>query len=191
MLKILVTGSAGNIGSRLVNHLIETGNVVYGADNMFTGKRKNVSEKAYKNFWHVDLRQRKNVEFLMRVIKPDIVFHCAKGKQEDINSITDNNLGVFLNTVASTIKSGIKRFVVISNMQNGEEGMYKINRIFIEDAIEILANEHGFEYAIIRVHSKPSEEDIQQIAKYGFAKKLANKSFNINEVNEHDKEEKN
>ncbi|HVF69365.1 MAG TPA: NAD-dependent epimerase/dehydratase family protein, partial [Xanthomonadales bacterium] len=42
MLKILVAGGAGFIGSHLCKRLIEEGNTVYCVDNLITGDKKNV-----------------------------------------------------------------------------------------------------------------------------------------------------
>ena len=38
-MKILVTGSAGFLGSHLVEHLLTDGHIVYGIDNMLTGQK--------------------------------------------------------------------------------------------------------------------------------------------------------
>lgn len=167
--KILVTGSAGLIGSHIVEYLLEKGARVYGCDNFSVGDPSNVSKEAYKNFWHIDLRQRKSVEFLMRVIKPEIVFHCAAWAHEGLsqftpNLITDNNIGIFLNVLIPFIRNGGKRFVTFSSVATyGDQvppfteetplkpvDLYGLNKMFIEDTLHILADVHNFEYTIIR-----------------------------------------
>ena len=45
-MKFLVTGGAGFIGSQIVDILIEKGNEVVIIDNLSTGKKENVHEKA-------------------------------------------------------------------------------------------------------------------------------------------------
>ena len=57
----LVTGSAGFIGSHLVENLLKLGQAVVGLDNFATGKRENlahirtaVGEAAWKNFRFIE-----------------------------------------------------------------------------------------------------------------------------------------
>ena len=51
--KCIVTGGAGFIGSHLVDRLIDYGHEVHVLDDLSTGKRENVNEKA--KFSHFDL----------------------------------------------------------------------------------------------------------------------------------------
>ena len=48
-MKILVTGSAGFLGSHLVEHLLTDGHTVYGIDNMLTGQKENVNKNDFFN----------------------------------------------------------------------------------------------------------------------------------------------
>ena len=51
MKRILVTGGAGFIGSHLCRRLVEQGEEVICADNLFTGRKQNIAELMdYKNF---------------------------------------------------------------------------------------------------------------------------------------------
>ena len=52
-MKCLVTGGAGFIGSNLVDELINQGHDVIVADNLSTGKKENINEKA--NFVKYDI----------------------------------------------------------------------------------------------------------------------------------------
>lgn len=172
MAKILVTGSAGLIGSHLVDYLIKKGNKVYGVDNLSVGSKDNITQAAYQNFWHADLRQKKTTEFLMRIIKPDIIFHCAAWAHEGLaqfspNLITENNLNIFLNTLIPAIRSGVKRFVVFSSVATyGDQeppfteetptkpvDLYGLNKVFCEEAVKILSKVHDFEYTIVRAYN--------------------------------------
>lgn len=58
-MRILVTGSAGFIGSNLVNELLEDGHRVLGIDNFYSGRRENVAAlkcEAYRVVEH-DVRE--------------------------------------------------------------------------------------------------------------------------------------
>ena len=51
MKRILVTGGAGFIGSHLCKKLVEEGNEVICADNLFTGSKRNIRALSdYDNF---------------------------------------------------------------------------------------------------------------------------------------------
>ena len=52
-MKILVTGGAGFIGSNLVDALIDKGHEVLVVDNLSTGSKDNINNKA--NFFEVDI----------------------------------------------------------------------------------------------------------------------------------------
>ena len=52
-MKILVTGSAGFLGSHLVEHLLTDGHIVYGIDNMLTGQKENINKN--HNFCEADI----------------------------------------------------------------------------------------------------------------------------------------
>jgi nucleoside-diphosphate-sugar epimerase len=80
MIKILVTGGAGNIGSSLVEQLIETEeNFVVIADNLSTGFLDRLPKK-FKEKWkfvNCDVNQFEQISILMNEEKFDYVFHFA------------------------------------------------------------------------------------------------------------------
>jgi UDP-glucose 4-epimerase len=71
--RALVTGGAGFIGSNLVDALIERGDSVEVVDNLSSGKRENVSERAQLH--ELDVREPLNGVFAD--LKPDVCFHLA------------------------------------------------------------------------------------------------------------------
>ena len=44
-MRILISGAAGFVGSHLADLLISGGHEVIGVDNLFTGRRENVTER--------------------------------------------------------------------------------------------------------------------------------------------------
>jgi len=72
--KILVSGGAGFIGSHLVDRLVEEGHQVVIADNLSTGKLRNINPAA--TFHHTDITQQSIHEVFHRE-QPEIVFHMA------------------------------------------------------------------------------------------------------------------
>ena len=76
--KVVVTGSAGFIGSNLTDNLLELGAEVIGIDNLFNGRLENL-ETAFKNkdfqFIKGDIR---DLNLLIEIVKDvDIIYHEA------------------------------------------------------------------------------------------------------------------
>lgn len=73
MKKVLVTGGAGFVGSNLVNRLIDLNIETIVIDNLSSGKRHNVNQKA--KFYNGDIINKK---LLIKISKGcDLIFHLA------------------------------------------------------------------------------------------------------------------
>ena len=76
MSKILVTGGAGFIGSHLVDALIIAGHSVVIVDNLSTGKRENINEKA--TFYHVNIAENElKLYDIFKEEQIEFVYHMA------------------------------------------------------------------------------------------------------------------
>lgn len=73
-MRVIVTGGAGFIGSHIVDRCIERGDSVWVLDNLSTGKRENVNNKARLLEYDIANFTRKFLTFFRGV---DYVFHCA------------------------------------------------------------------------------------------------------------------
>ena len=75
MKKIVITGSAGFIGSNLVDKLLNEGYFVYGIDNLITGSLDNLSHlNSNNNFEYVNHDVTKYIDIKDKI---DYVFHFA------------------------------------------------------------------------------------------------------------------
>ncbi len=72
-MKILVTGGAGFIGSHIVDLLIKRGDEVVIIDNLSTGKKEYLNQKA--KFYKADITQ--NINRIFEKEKPEILIHTA------------------------------------------------------------------------------------------------------------------
>jgi UDP-glucose 4-epimerase len=76
IMKILITGGAGFIGSAVVPELKGSGNEIYVLDNLSFGRREFI-EIADDHFFREDIRDKNAVESVLRGVNPDIVVHLA------------------------------------------------------------------------------------------------------------------
>ena len=74
-MKILVTGGAGFIGSHVADALLGSGHEVVVLDDLSTGRKQNVPERA--KFVEGDIRNAALVEKLFADFQPDVVTHQA------------------------------------------------------------------------------------------------------------------
>lgn len=119
MRKALVTGCAGFIGSHMVDFLLKKGFVVFGIDNLSTGKLEFINNhKKNKKFLFIkkDLIKDKIDSYFKKV---EIVFHFAAnadvryGIKNRFRDIEQNIIGTY-NVLEATIKHKVKIIVFAS-----------------------------------------------------------------------------
>jgi len=115
-MKCLVTGGAGFIGSNLVDELINQGHDVVVADNLSTGKKENINEKA--NFVKYDITWDNGIHNIFKGV--DVVFHTAalarvQPSIEDPIAYDEVNVGGTLKILKACVDFGVKRFIFSSS----------------------------------------------------------------------------
>jgi UDP-glucose 4-epimerase len=116
MIRVLVSGGAGFIGSHIVDALIKDGNDAVVIDNLSTGKKENLNPKA--RFYKVDIKDKK-VEDIFKKEKPDYVCHQAahidlRASVKDPIFDAENNIIGSLNILENCVKYGVKKVVFAS-----------------------------------------------------------------------------
>lgn len=155
-MKIAITGSAGLIGSNLSNMLIRMGYDVTGID-LATG---------------CDLTSEAQTDAVFEKIRPDVVYALAaeaaeaRGQASPVY-MTQNNSGIFVNTMKAAINNGAKKIIYTSSVAvygeakvpYKEDGptipkdVYGVNKLACEQMLQIMAKVHGFKYVIFRPHN--------------------------------------
>lgn len=170
--KVLITGVAGLLGSRLADWLIENVEdvVVCGIDDLSGGYKENINPNVY--FWNMNLTEHP-IENCFEVFKPDYVFHFAAYAAEGLSPFIReynyvNNLQATAKIVNECIKHDVKRLVFTSTLAvygHGYGGVfdeaqipkpidpYGVAKYGCEMDIQIAGEQHGLDWCIIRPHN--------------------------------------
>jgi UDP-glucose 4-epimerase len=170
--KILITGVAGLIGSRLADWIIENlpDYSVIGIDDLSGGYEENINPKV--KFYKMDLKD-SSLKDVFSKENPDYVFHFAAYAAEGLSPFIrqynyQNNLVATANIVNECIKHDIKRLVFTSTLAvygHGEGGIfdedqiptpidpYGVAKYACEMDIRIAGEQHNLDWCIIRPHN--------------------------------------
>jgi len=171
-MKILITGVAGLLGSRLADYIIENvPNVeVVGIDDLSGGYKENVNPKV--TFLQMNLVTHP-IDNCFEKYKFDYVFHLAAYAAEGLSPFIrqynyENNLVATARVVNQCIKHNVKRLIFTSTLAvygYGEGGIfdenqqqapidpYGVAKYGCEMDIQIAGEQHGLDWCIIRPHN--------------------------------------
>lgn len=171
-MKVLITGVAGLLGSRLADYIIENHPEVHvvGMDDLSGGYKTNVNSKV--EFWQMDLVTHP-IENAFDVHKFDYVFHLAAYAAEGLSPFIreynyKNNLVATARVINNCINHDVKRLVFTSTLAvygHGYGGIfdekqvpapidpYGVAKYGCEMDIQIAGEQHGLDWCIIRPHN--------------------------------------
>ena len=171
-MKVLITGVAGLLGSRLADWIIENKPEVevIGVDDLSGGDVENIHPKV--KFWQMNLTEHP-IENIFESHKIDYVFHFAAYAAEGLSPFIrcynyDNNLKATARIVNECIKHDVKRLVFTSTLAvygHGDGGVfnetqvpkpidpYGVAKYACEMDIQIAGEQHGLDWCIIRPHN--------------------------------------
>jgi UDP-glucose 4-epimerase len=172
-MKVLITGVAGLLGSRLADWLLE--NVpdiqIVGIDDFSGGYKENVDKRVILNTIDLATDKRLLTEIFQHE-KPEYVFHFAAYAAEALSPFIrsynyTNNLVATANVINECIRHNVKRLVFTSSMAVYGQGIppfdetsprnpidpYGIAKMACEMDIEIAGHQHGLDWCIIRPHN--------------------------------------
>jgi UDP-glucose 4-epimerase len=170
-MKVLITGVAGLLGSRLADWILDnTDCTVIGIDDLSGGYIENVDTRV--NFYKINLSNDNTLESIFETHKPDYVFHFAAYAAEGLSPFIrqfnyENNLIATTRLINQSIKHNIKRFVFTSTMavygaatppflesyQQAPIDPYGIAKYACEMDIQIAGDQHGLDWCIFRPHN--------------------------------------
>ena len=171
-MKILITGTAGLLGSRLAEWILtNTDHQVIGIDDLSGGYTENIPKGV--DFYKFNLTDLHALDGLIQNIKPDIIYHFAAYAAEGLSPFIrkynyENNLIASTNLITCSIKHNIKRFIFASSMsvygdryeppfhedlQQSPIDPYGIAKFSVEQDLKVAYEQHGLEYTIVRPHN--------------------------------------
>jgi UDP-glucose 4-epimerase len=172
MKKILITGVAGLLGSRLADWIIDNQPeyMVIGIDDLSGGYRENINPKV--KFYCLDVTHQ-TIKDIFEKEKPDYVFHFSAYAAEGLSPFIrqynyKNNLVATAQIVNECIRHNIKRLVFTSTLAvygHGYGGIfdesqipkpidpYGVAKFGCEMDIQIAGEQHGLDWCIIRPHN--------------------------------------
>ena len=170
MLKVLVTGGAGFIGSHLAEALLSRDFQVVVLDDLSGGFVENVPEGV--KFVEGSINNEALVETLFRNHRFDYVYHLAAYAAEGLSHFIkrfnyQNNLIGSVNLINASINCGVKCFVFTSSIavygsnqlpMTEElvplpEDSYGIAKLAVEQELKVCHEIFGLDYVIFRPHN--------------------------------------
>ena len=169
-MRVLITGVAGLLGSRLADHLVSHNIEVIGIDNLSGGYIENVNPKVI--FYNMDLQNTK-LRDIFEQHKPTFVYHFAAYAAEGLSPFIrtynyKNNLVSTANIINECIRHNVNRLIFTSTMAvygHGNGGVfdesqrpqpidpYGVAKYGCEMDIQIAGEQHGLDWCIIRPHN--------------------------------------
>jgi UDP-glucose 4-epimerase len=169
-MKVLVTGGAGFIGSHVADALLTAGHEVVVLDDLSTGRRVNVPDRA--SFVQGDIRDVAVVGKLFSEVKPDVVTHQAAqtsvaiSTREPLRDADVNILGS-LNILNHCVQHKVQRVVFASTggaiygeVPDGTRASedtapnplspYACSKFAVEKYLNAYAREHGLASSVLR-----------------------------------------
>lgn len=167
-MSVLVTGGAGYIGSHMTLQLVDQGDSVVVLDNLVTGVRAQVAEKA--TFIEGDISDKDLVRDILKTHKVEAVIHFAGSvvvpeSVENPLKYYSNNTAKSRDLIESCVAGGVKQFIfsstaavygVTEEASIAEDAVkdpaspYGRSKLMTEWMLEDTAHAHDFRYVALR-----------------------------------------
>lgn len=168
VMKILVTGGAGYIGSVTTELLLDQGHEVVIFDNLGRGHREAVDERA--KLIEGDLREKRQIDEAFAAVRPDAVMHFAAfalvgESMEQPELYFENNVAGGINLVDAALAVGVKKFIFSStcatygqpdkmpmteNLPQRPTNPYGESKLMLEKVLLWYQSQHGMQPVFLR-----------------------------------------
>lgn len=172
MKKILITGVAGLVGSRLAEYLVnnKTEIEITGIDDLSGGLKENIPKGI--NFRQLDINDELEIDKLFNDYQFDIVYHFAAYAAEGLSPFIrrfnyHNNIIGSATIINACIKYNVSRIIFASSIAvygNGTPPFtedtpinpidpYGVAKAAVEMDLKIAYEQHGLDYSIVRMRN--------------------------------------
>jgi len=206
---VLVTGSAGFLGSHLVDSLLFEGYNVVGIDNFFRGRRDNISKNPNLKFYEVDLTiEDSKLKKIIQRHSPDVVFHYAaingtKYFYDMPLKVFNDNINMTKNVLNSLRNSSVKKVFYASSSEVygdplvvptpedhaislnafADRDSYAASKAFGDFYVKLFSEEEGLDFVILRIFNtygpRMDNSEYGQVVPEFLRKAMENKEFMI------------
>jgi UDP-glucose 4-epimerase len=166
VVRILVTGGAGFLGSHLSENLLNRGHSVTVLDDLSTGRLERVPARA--EFFKVNINE--SIVDIARDQRPNVVIHLAAQVSvptsvlDPAHDLTLNGVGT-VRVMEAAHKSGAKKFITVSSAAvyghpadvpvtesspTLAESPYGLSKLTSEAYVRLLGKQWGLPYTVIR-----------------------------------------
>jgi len=121
MESVVVTGSAGLIGSHLCAKYLELGWIVVGVDNLIGGYESNMPDNIDFFYHNIDILDNVSLAAVFKEYSPSLVIHCAALAHEGLSvfapkTIVENIYSGTASVVSAAVAAGVKYFINTTSM---------------------------------------------------------------------------
>jgi len=171
MAKILITGTAGLLGSHFSRHMTSKGHTVFGVDNLSGGSPENLNPE--ETFLKREVAVVDELRDIFELAKPDFVYHLAAYAAVGLSPFIRrfnyvNNVVASANVVNCCVNYDVKKLVFASSMdvygssnfppytedmRPDPEDPYGIAKYTVEMDLKQASRIFGLRYSIVRPHN--------------------------------------
>ena len=148
LVKVLVTGVAGQLGYDVINELSKRGITAVGTD--IRNEEELINKASWDKYYQCDITDKNQVDLLVNNVKPDAIMHCAAWTNVDGAESSDN-------------KSLVKR-INVDGTDNLVKAAKRIGAKFLYISTDYVFNGEGTE------PWKPDDKDYAPLNYYGQTK---------------------
>lgn len=170
---VVITGSAGLIGSHLCYKFISLGFKVIGVDSLVGGYRTNMpAENRSFAYYNVDILNIKKILEIFKFYKPKLVIHCAALAHEGLSvfapkTIVENIYAGTASIASAACATGVATFINTSSMARYGEGNppfeenhkpnpidpYGLAKIHAEEHLKLMSDIYGMKVITMVPHN--------------------------------------
>jgi len=173
MKTVVITGSAGLIGSHLCYRFIKLGFKVIGIDNLIGGYASNMprQDKSFI-YYNIDILNVKKIIKIFKFYKPELVIHCAALAHEGLSvfapkTIVENIYAGTASIASAACATGVATFINTSSMARYGEGSppfrehhtpnpidpYGLAKLHAEQHLKLMSDIYGMQVITMIPHN--------------------------------------